>query len=77
MLHLYIYGELEGKKGKNNLFSCLMNNFKDMGYFSSPNFGELTIYYDNCERKNKRNITTLYILWLLNTGLFNVQHCCF
>ena len=43
VIHSYIYREEEGKKGRNNVVSCLINRFKEMEYFSVPTFGDPTI----------------------------------
>ena len=70
---LYIYSEVEGKKGGSNLVLCLMNHFKEMGYFDRTDFGELSIFADNCEGQNKNKITIWYILWISDTGVFLIH----
>ena len=57
-------------KSGSDLFSCLINHFKDMGYFSGTTIVELTICDDNCVVKNRNKITICYILWILETGVF-------
>ena len=60
-LHSYIYREVEGNKGVNIVVFCLINNFKEMGYFSGPTFGEITIFSDNCVKKTRtRLISDIY-----------------
>ena len=39
-----------------------MNNFKERVSFYEPNFGELTIFDDNCVLQNNNNITICYII---------------
>ena len=70
-LYSYVYSEGDGKKGGNNVVSCLMKNFEEMGYFQAPNYGELTICADNCTGQNKNRMVIWFIIWLVETGHFN------
>ena len=45
-------------------------NFKDMGFFYGPTFGEITIFSDNCAVQNKNNMTSWYMIWISETELF-------
>ena len=43
IVYYYVYQEDEGKEGGKNAVSRLVDNFKDMGYFSNSCMGELII----------------------------------
>ena len=60
VLHSFIYIKLEGDKFENNVVSCLINHFKDLGYFYSPTFGDITFFSDNFMVPNNNNITIWY-----------------
>ena len=47
ILYYYVYQESECLKGRNNIFSCMVENFKEVGYFYYPWMVEVNIYLDN------------------------------
>ena len=57
VIHSYICIDRLYEKVGNNLVSCMINHFKDMGYFSSLTFGDITICAGICTGKNKKKIT--------------------
>ena len=48
-----------------------MNHFKDMGYFSVPNFSEITIWADKVSGKDNKNMNIWCILWIAETVLYS------
>ena len=69
-LHAYVYREFEGKKGGNNVVSCLLENFKEWGFFANVQEGEITINADNCTGQNKNKTVIWFCNWLVETGIF-------
>ena len=50
----YVYQEGEVKMVGNHVVSCLVDNFKGMGYFSNPYLRDISIFSDNfVGQKNK------------------------
>lgn len=47
-LNEYVWLEGRGKRGANNITSCLYKDFKAYGYFDRHNYENLTIIADNC-----------------------------
>ena len=52
----YIYIRVDVKKGGNNVVLCLMNNFTKIGYFSGPNFLDLTIFIITVQDKTRTRL---------------------
>ena len=66
----YVWAEGEGKRGANNIASCLLKDYKARGFFEGPNDGSLTIIADNCGGQNKNEDVIRFHMWLVEAGYF-------
>ena len=56
MFYIHTYREGEGKKYGNNVVSSLMNNFKEMRYFSDQILDSLLFLLINVKDKTKTRL---------------------
>ena len=69
-MNAYIWSEADGRRGANNIVSCLFKDFKKRGFFSSPNFGPLYMLADNCGGQNKNEDVFRFLMWLVEVHVF-------
>ena len=67
----------EGDCGANNIASGLLKDFQQRGWFSSPNFGDLSLIVDNCRGQNKNKHIVRFLMWLVETRVFKRIELCF
>ena len=65
IVYYYVYQEDEGKEGGKNAVSRLVDNFKDMGYFSNSCMGELIIWIGKFGGQKKNSIVIWFIIWII------------
>jgi hypothetical protein len=71
-LNCYVYCELTGKKGSNNVASILMHNLFVNNWLMKGNPGKrLTIAMDNCGGQNKNNHVLLLSVYLIEMKYFD------
>ena len=70
IIDYYVYPEGGFKKLGNNVVSCIFDNFKGVGYFSSPCMANLAICEETFWGHNKHHIVIWFIIWLIENGIF-------
>ena len=69
-MNAYTWQEFEGDRGQNNITSCLLQDLKNRGLLSRPNYGNLTYVADNCGGQNKNKVVVRFLMWLVESGFF-------
>ena len=70
-MNAYIWSEGVGKRGANNIASCLLKDYRKRGYFDGGhNTGSLNIIADNCGGQNKNEDVIRFHVWIVEAGWF-------
>ena len=70
-MNAYIWHEQDGKRGMNNIASCLYKDYQRRGYFEGGKHEDsLTVIADNCAGQNKNEAVIRFHLWLVEAGVF-------
>ena len=71
-MNAYIWAEGSGKRGTNNIASCLLKDYTKRSFFNDDlNKGSLNIIADNCDGQNKNEDVIRFHVWLVEAGWFN------
>ena len=74
-MNTYLWSEADGRRGANNIASCLLKDFEKRGFFDRGEDGEelapfesLTICADNCGGQNKNHTVIRLLNWMVEAG---------
>ena len=71
-MNAYIWTEGDGKRGANNIASCLLKDYRARGFLSDgKNEGSLNIIADNCGGQNKNEDVIRFHMWLVEASWFS------
>ena len=71
-MNVYIWSEGSGKRGANNIASCLLKDYTKRGFFNDGlNKGSLNVIADNCGGQNKNEDVIRFHAWMVEAGWFN------
>ena len=70
IIYYYVHHKGEGKKGGEKVVLCLVEKFKEMGYFSHTCIGDITICANNCGGQSKNQTFIWLIIWITEAGFF-------
>ena len=77
-IHATVYTEDIGKKGSNNVVSCMHKTFTHQNIIREDDpGGVLNVFFDNCTGQNKNNTVLKYAVWLAEMGYFKKVNFCF
>jgi len=69
-MNTYSWHKKEGKRGANNIVSCLLMDLRKRGYLTGKHYGSLTFVAGNCGGQNKNQTVLWFLMWLVEVGFF-------